>query len=72
MNRKGVIILVATVLIFALGIQAGLSKEKEKTALDTDRVIRKLDEVLANQAEILKQFEEIKQELQVIKVRATR
>ena len=72
MNRKGVIILVATVLIFALGIQAGLSKEKEESALDTNRVIRKLDEVLANQAEILKQFEEIKQELGVIKVRATR
>ena len=72
MNRKVFTILVAIVLIFALGIQVGLSKEREKPALDANRVMRKLDEVLANQAEILKQFEEIKQELAIIRIRASR
>ncbi len=67
-------VLIATVLIFALGIQAGFSKdnEKGKAESDTSEIAQRLDEVLANQAEILKQFDEIKQELAIIKVRASR
>ena len=32
----------------------------------------KLDKIIASQQEILKQLEEIKQELQIVKIRATR
>ena len=67
MYRKIFISLIAIVLIFALGIQLGFCAEG-----DTAKVISKLDEVLANQAEILKQFDGIKQELAIIKIRATR
>jgi len=72
MRRKIVFVLVALALISALGTQVVLSKEKQAPALDTSKIVRKLDEVLANQAEILKKFEEIKQELAIIKVRASR
>ncbi len=72
MRKRIVILLAAIVLILALGIQVGLSKGKEEAALDTSKIMRKLNEVLANQAEMFKQFDEIKQELVVIKVRASR
>ena len=72
MHRKIIFVLVALALISALGTQVVFSKEKQAPALDTSKIVRKLDEVLANQAEILKKFEEIKQELAIIKVRASR
>jgi len=69
---KIVFVLIAAVLIFTLGTQLSLSKEKETAMSDTAKIMRKLNEILANQAEILKQFSEVKQELAVIKIRATR
>lgn len=72
MKGKVPIILVAAALILVLGLQIGFCQEKEEARLDAGTIIRKLNEVLANQAEILKQFEEIKQELAIIKVRASR
>ncbi len=72
MHRKIIFVLVALALISALGTQVVLSKEKQAPALDTSKIVRKLDEALSNQAEILKKFEEIKQELAIIKVRASR
>lgn len=73
MKKKLIFFLVVTVLIFGLGIQLGLSQDREKVKLDTTaEIMSKLKEVLANQAEILNQFEEVKQELAVIKIRATR
>ncbi|MBL7092053.1 MAG: hypothetical protein ISS24_01465 [Candidatus Omnitrophica bacterium] len=72
MKGKIVFVLIAAVLIFTLGTQLGLSKEKETAVSDSAGIMRRLDEVLANQAEILKQFGEVKQELAVIKIRATR
>lgn len=65
-----IVLLMGTILIFALGMQAGLSKEE--AALDTSETMRKLDKILLNQSEILKQFEEIKEELRIIKVRASK
>ena len=79
MKGKIAFLLVATVLIFALGIQMGESREKKEATLDTTKVMRKLDEVLANQAKIFRQFAEIKQEfaeirheLTIIKIRASK
>lgn len=69
---KIVFVLVAALLILAVGIQVGVSKEEDVSGLDSARIMRKLSEILANQAEILKQFDEVKQELAVIKIRATR
>ena len=70
MYGKILTVLVATTLIFILGIQVGLSKEE--SALDTSETMRKLDKILLNQTEILKQFEEVRQELVIIKIRASR
>ena len=67
MRAKVFLVLLAAILIFALGIQLSFCAEE-----DTAKIISKLDEVLANQAEILKQFDGIKQELAIIKIRATR
>jgi len=64
-------ILAATLLVLALGMQVGLSQDEEAHA-GAGTIMNKLDKVLANQAEILEQFEEIRQELVVIKVRASR
>lgn len=72
MRGKIIFVLVAIVLIFALGMPTGFSREKEKATLDSTAIIAKLDEVLANQVEILAEFDEIKQELRIIKVRASR
>jgi len=71
-KKKVMLILIAALLISALGTQVGLSKEKEAAAIDTAEIMHKLNEILANQAEALEQFAEIKQELAIIKVRASR
>ena len=49
MRGKIIFALVAIALIFALGIETGFSREKEKATLDSTAIIAKLDEVLANQ-----------------------
>lgn len=72
MKKKVILVLVAIALIFALGMPTGFSREKEKATLDSTAIIAKLDEVLANQVEILAEFDEIKQELRIIKIRASR
>lgn len=72
MQRKIFIVLAAGLLIFVLGMQMGLSKESLEIDIESGKIIRKLDEVLFNQAEILKQFSEIKQDLQIIKIRSSR
>ena len=72
MRGKIIFVLVAIALIFALGMPTGFSREKEKATLDSTAIIAKLDEVLANQVEIFVEFDEIKQELRIIKVRASR
>lgn len=68
MKLKTVFVLLATVIIIGLGMQVAISQEKKETNLDA----QKLDQILSNQAEILKQFEDIKQELTIIKIRASR
>lgn len=72
MQKKMLIALVATAIVFALGIQRGFSREQEEATVSAAEVMNKLDEVLANQAEMLRQFEAIKQELEIIKIRASR
>lgn len=72
MKKKVILVLVAIALIFALGMPTGFSRDEEKVTLDSTAIIAKLDEVLANQVEILAEFDEIKQELRIIKVRASR
>lgn len=69
MRAKAILVLVASILIFALGIQVGLTREKEEE--DIAKIMRKLDGILANQAEIFRQFDEIRQELSIIKIRVT-
>ena len=66
-------VLVAAVIIFViLGIESGFSQGEEKVNLEFTKIVRKLDEVLANQTEMFRQLNEIKQELAVIKIRASR
>ncbi|MFC1699200.1 hypothetical protein ACFL1I_04490 [Candidatus Omnitrophota bacterium] len=70
MHNKAFILLIVLGLVVGLGQRA--FSQKEQASLDQLKIERQLDQVLANQAEILKQFEEIKQELEIIKVRASR
>ncbi|MFC1631008.1 hypothetical protein ACFL2I_00455 [Candidatus Omnitrophota bacterium] len=70
MHNKAFILLLVLGLVLGLGQMA--FSQKEQASLDQLKIERQLDQVLANQAEILKQFEEIKQELEIIKVRASR
>ena len=73
MGKMIVTVLLIAILAFSLGVQQiGLAQDQEKEKVDTGRIMRKLEQVTANQEEIFKQFEEIKRELAVIKVRASR
>lgn len=72
MWKKMFIALVAAAIVFALGVQSSFSREQEEATVSATKIINKLDEILANQAEILRQFEAIKQELEIIKIRASR
>ena len=73
MKAKTVLILITTALIFTLSVQEGaLSQEKDELSPDAAGIMRKLDEILDNQAKIFEQIDMIKQELEIIKVRASR
>ena len=72
MNKGTIIILLATALILALGIGLSLAREIEPQDVEQSKIARSLEEVLSNQAKILEELKAIKQELGVIKVRASR
>ena len=73
MKTKAAISLAAAVLVLGLGLPLALGQEKHKdNQIDTGRIVRKLDQVLKNQETIFQQFSEIKQELNVIRIRASR
>lgn len=73
MYRMLLIILAAATLVLAAGTQRALSQQnKQDTGEDTPQLVAKLDRILAGQEEILSQLDQIKQELEVIKVRASR
>ena len=58
-------------LVLALGLVAN-AETKREPKLDTAAIEKKLNEVLSNQALILQRLDELKAELQIVKVRATR
>ena len=72
MSGKILIVMTSIVLVLVLGPEVGFGREKEAQELSAGEVLRELDKILNNQDEIFKQLEEIKQELAVIKVRASR
>lgn len=73
MYRMLLIILAAATLVLAAGTQRALSQQnKQDTGEATPQLEAKVDRILAGQEEILSQLDQIKQELEVIKVRATR
>ncbi len=71
-KRKVMAALVSIILILAVGSRVGLGKDKEEPQLDPAQILQRLEEVLTNQQEMFKQFEEVKQELEIIRVRASR
>jgi hypothetical protein len=71
-KRKAMAALVIIILTIALGSRVGLGKDKEEPQLDPAQILQRLEEVLTNQQEMFKQFEEVKQELEIIRVRASR
>lgn len=71
-KRKAMAALVIIILILAVGSRVGLGKDKEQPQLNPAQILQRLEEVLSNQQEMFKQFEEVKQELEIIRVRASR
>ena len=69
---KPYFVLAALGLILALGISQGFGEESNVDSADIDKIVRKLDEVLDNQAAIVKQLAELKQELGIVKIRCSR
>lgn len=58
-------------LIVVLGAQSGICSSHDSQP-DAAMLMEKLEVVLKNQAEIIAQLKEVKEELEVVKVRATR
>ena len=71
MKRKsltGGFLLIAVLII---GVVIGTERIQAENNLTEEEIAKKLDEVLNNQAEILKQLEEMRKELYIIKIRAS-
>ena len=63
------------IAVLGLALACGLlasAETKREPKLDTAAIEKKLNEVLSNQALILQRLDELKTELQIVKVRATR
>jgi hypothetical protein len=71
-KRKTIAALVVIVLILAVGSRVGLGKDKEPDQVDPVEILQRLDQVLENQQEMFRQFAAIQQELDIIRVRASR
>ena len=72
MDKRLFLVVIGAILVFVLGLQLGYGQERRKTDLDAGEIGSKLDEILDNQDKMLEYFEEMKEELSVIKVRASR
>ncbi len=74
MKHKIAFILIMAVLMVGWAARLGLSQEQQKqdSAVDTSEIVQKLNQIMATQQQILQEFNEIKQELAIIKVRASR
>ncbi len=60
-------------LVMCISLATGVfAQEKTIPKIDTDEIMSKLNEVLDNQEKILEEFEEVKKELAIIRVRASR
>ena len=64
MHKKVLLVLIATALVLTLGLSISFSRDNDSD-LDEQEIIQKLDRILDNQEQILK-------ELEIIKVRASR
>ncbi|MBN3037859.1 MAG: hypothetical protein JW869_00410 [Candidatus Omnitrophica bacterium] len=71
MIRNVLSLLLATLIIFALGLRMGICQDAGANG-NVAKILHKLDQILANQEEIFRQFEVVQEELEIIKVRATR
>jgi len=48
------------------------AETKRESKLDSTAIEKKLNEILSNQTLILKRLDELKEEVQIVKIRATR
>lgn len=69
---RKVVLSVCVAGILFLGIVFLKPTLKAEDINDSSQILRKLDDVLNAQTEILKQLSEIKQELNIVKIRVTR
>ena len=72
MLKLSFVMLVVVALSLSLAGSIGFTAEKKEDAIEISEILEKLDQVLDNQAQILGQFEQIKKELTVVKIRCTR
>ncbi|MFH1046435.1 MAG: hypothetical protein V1727_05675 [Candidatus Omnitrophota bacterium] len=70
--QKGVLLLLLVALLLSLGIRQVIGQQEDGEGFSSQQVMSKLDAVMASQQEILKKLDEIKQDLAVIQVRATK
>ncbi|MBU1062077.1 MAG: hypothetical protein KJ957_06955 [Candidatus Omnitrophica bacterium] len=75
MARKVLLVSVILAMIVSLGFFTlkGFGKEQESEKTQNTRVVsEKIDEILKNQQAIIERLEDIKSELNIIKIRASR
>jgi hypothetical protein len=85
MRNKSFLVLAVTALIFTAGAGKNIAakdntkpaalnraRANDTSAFDAAEITQQLNELLLNQAEILRQLQEIRQELNIIKIRSTR
>lgn len=72
MRRYIVVTAAIMALIIVLSGQAAFSQTKKVSSRESKEIISKLNEILDNQKTFAQELEEIKKELAVIRVRASR
>ena len=69
MNKAYIITIILMLLVSVIAISGNINNAQ--CAPDTDLILKKLDKVLENQDLIFEKLTEVKEELRIVKIRAT-
>lgn len=72
MTKKVIVLVVFLVMIVSLGLLANETKRQSSDDKDRNFLSEKIEEVLRNQQDIIERLKDIRVELDVIRVRASR
>ena len=70
MKRMIPFIVAAVMIISVVGLR--FSNAQQSGPDDVQRILQKLDKILANQSDMKEDLQEVKKELEIVKVRASR